>query len=102
MPAASLFTLLSAVATWSAPLPQTYGEISPPCPSTSAQFGFSTLILDFDDDTHPDLAVGAPGEGILYVFLGPWDFQNDPPYSAFVAITAEGISPPSVCPPQPA
>ena len=36
-----------------------------------SQFGLSTLTLDFDGDGVPDIAVGAPGEGNVYVFFGP-------------------------------
>jgi hypothetical protein len=45
--------------------------INAPCPRDDAHFGESLVALDFNGDTRLDLAVGAFGEGLIYIFLGP-------------------------------
>ena len=42
-----------------------------PTPAANAQFGYAVVTLDFDGDGERDVAASAPGEGALYVFLGP-------------------------------
>lgn len=44
--------------------------VHPPCPKPGAEFGESVALLDLDADGARDVAVGAPGEGIVYVFHG--------------------------------
>ena len=48
-----------------------------PCPRRNAEFGFSVVALDFDGDGKRDFAVGAAGEGAVYILLGggPVPFQ---------------------------
>ena len=50
-------------------------ELASPAPTSGALFGQSTLRCDFDHDGKDDIAVGAPGEGAVYVFYGP-DFSG--------------------------
>ena len=50
-----------------------YVEINHPCDVSGAHFGESTVTLDFDGDGALDLAVGAYGEGLVYIFSGPFD-----------------------------
>lgn len=40
-------------------------------PRPRSRFGAAVQTLDFDGDGHDDIAVGAPGESAVYVFLGP-------------------------------
>lgn len=46
-------------------------EIANPAPVAGARFGLCTCTLDYDADGIEDLAVGAPGAGVVYVFFGP-------------------------------
>ncbi|MFT4543546.1 MAG: hypothetical protein ACI835_006021 [Planctomycetota bacterium] len=56
-------------------LRSSFHTIDNPSGQAQAHFGGSTVILDYDADGVPDLAVGAPGEdadrGAVYVYLGP-------------------------------
>ncbi len=54
------------------PLPQVpyWRSLSAPCPQGGALFGAALEFLDFDADGFLDLAVGAPGEGTVYLFRG--------------------------------
>jgi hypothetical protein len=60
--------------------------VDAPCPRAGASFGFCTAVLDYDGDTLRDIAVGAPGEGAVYVFFG----GGDVPFSEWIALQSEG------------
>lgn len=45
--------------------------IDSPCPRAGAHFGAALAVLDFNGDGQLDLAVGAWGEGLVYVIFGP-------------------------------
>ncbi|MFT7679781.1 MAG: hypothetical protein ACI8QC_003786 [Planctomycetota bacterium] len=44
--------------------------LEPPCPVAGSLFGQSVKQLDLDGDGNQDVAVGAPGEGVVYVYHG--------------------------------
>ncbi|MFT4541634.1 MAG: hypothetical protein ACI841_004654 [Planctomycetota bacterium] len=57
-----------------------------PCPRPGAEFGFALTPLDFDGDEKIDFAVGAPGEGAVYILLG----SGPIPYTRFAVFDASG------------
>lgn len=64
--------------------------VEPPCGLPDGRFGDAVCVLDWNGDGRPDLAVGAPGEGAAYVFLGT---GADPPLGFVLRITAAGLDP---------
>ena len=73
------------------PTPAYITKVSP-CPQTDGRFGESAVILDYNGDTTPDLAVGESGTDAVYVFFGPL-------LASWIAITPTGALAPGVCPP---
>lgn len=69
--------------------------IDHPCGIAGSRFGESTVALDFDGDGVLEIAVGAWGEGLVYVLFGPADLPGKPPYSEFRLFDAAG---PKLCP----
>ncbi|HKX45440.1 MAG TPA: hypothetical protein VJP77_01945 [Planctomycetota bacterium] len=73
---------------------QTYVILDPPCVESGGRFGLSAVVLDFDGDGNLDLAVGAPGQGAVYLFFGPL-------LTNWIRIRPEGALPPLQCAPTP-
>ena len=65
-----LLTLQIPVAPALRPPPAGSFVVEPPCPRSGAGFGHGVAALDMDGDGSQDLAVGAFGEGLVYVFFG--------------------------------
>ena len=82
----------------STPLPVNITLLDPPCASPSATFGDSVSMLDFDGDGFQDIAVGASGEGTIYIYLG----TGAPTPSRFKGPRIFGPSGPLQCPITPA
>ena len=62
--------------------------IDNPCPHPGAEFGSALTPLDFDGDGKLDFAIGAAGEGAVYVVLG----SGPVPYTRFAVFDAHGRS----------
>lgn len=71
-----------------APQAPTYTVIDHPAipPPAGAEFGTSVTTLDFLGLGTVDIAVGAPGENAVYLFLGNWNFDR------YVRISPSGLS----------
>ena len=68
-----LLPALIALASQQEPLAPVLAQVTvlePPCVSTTGTFGASVSMLDFDGDRIQDVAVGAPGDGLVYVYFG--------------------------------
>ena len=66
----SILALILTAAVVSAQVPDyTYLHHPAPNPPEGARFGFQVKVLDFLGRGEPDIAVSAPGEGAVYLFL---------------------------------
>lgn len=64
-----------------------------PCPETGADFGFSSAVLQMDGQGDMDVAVGAPGQGAVYVFHG-----SSGSYASFEQKRIYTSTGPAICP----
>ena len=73
--------------------------LSPPCAQRDARFGQSLVALQMDGVGDLDLAVGAWGEGAVYVFYGA---GNPPGEEAYELVRIFDVDGPKQCPITPA
>ncbi|HVS18751.1 MAG TPA: FG-GAP-like repeat-containing protein, partial [Planctomycetota bacterium] len=84
----ALFALAGPAAAQTQPV---YDFVYSPQPAAFARFGTSTAVLDWNGDGYLDLAVGAPGEGRVYLMLSD-GHPTQPTYT---------FAPPALEPPVP-
>lgn len=67
---AGVVAALVMTASGQIPARRSYITLDHPCPEAGASYGFSSAILQMDGKGDNEVAVGAPGQGVVYVFHG--------------------------------
>lgn len=68
----------------------TYVAIETPAPRKDARFGETMCAVDWDGDGLDEIAIGAPGEGAVY--LAARDGGNEPHWSVGEVLNAAGVA----------